>query len=94
LHVRAALTRKNFLFAGSDAGGDRAAIAFTILSCCRLAEVDPVEYLADVLPRLAKKIRLREMPDLLPAAWKMARTAAVVPAAPAKAVDAAAILEA
>jgi hypothetical protein len=27
LHVRAALTRKNFLFAGSDAGGDRAAIA-------------------------------------------------------------------
>jgi len=75
LHVRAALTRKNFLFAGSDAGGDRAAIAFTILSCCRLAEVDPVEYLADVLPRLAKKVRLREVPDLLPAAWKATRAA-------------------
>ena len=29
LHVRAALTRKNFLFAGADAGGERAAIAFT-----------------------------------------------------------------
>jgi hypothetical protein len=42
LHVRAALTRKNFLFAGSDAGGDRAAIAFTILSCCRRAGVDAV----------------------------------------------------
>ncbi len=27
LHVRAALTRKNYLFAGSDAGGERAAIA-------------------------------------------------------------------
>jgi transposase len=37
LHVRAALTRKNFLFAGSDAGGERAAIAYTILACCRLA---------------------------------------------------------
>jgi len=31
LHVRAALTRKNFLFAGADAGGERAAIAYTIL---------------------------------------------------------------
>jgi hypothetical protein len=31
LHVRAALTRKNFLFAGSDAGAQRAAIAYTIL---------------------------------------------------------------
>jgi transposase len=90
LHVRAALTRKNFLFAGSDAGGDRAAIAFTILSCCRLAEVDPVEYLADVLPRLAKKIRLRVMPDLLPAAWKVARTETAV-SAPTAAAPVAAI---
>ena len=49
LDVRAALTRKNFLFAGADSGGDRAAIAFTILVCCRLAGVDPLEYLADVL---------------------------------------------
>jgi transposase len=41
LHVRAALTRKNFLFAGADAGGDRAAIADTILGSCQLAGVDP-----------------------------------------------------
>lgn len=76
LHVRAALTRKNFLFAGSDAGGDRAAIAYTILGCCQLAAVDPVEYLADVLPRLARRVRLRDLPDLLPASWKAAREAA------------------
>lgn len=75
LHVRAALTRKNFLFAGSDAGGDRAAIAFTILSCCRLAGVNAVEYLADVLPRLSRRIRIRDLPDLLPAKWKAARAA-------------------
>ena len=37
LHVRAALTRKNFLFAGADSGGERAAIAYTILGSCRLA---------------------------------------------------------
>jgi hypothetical protein len=32
LHVRVAITRKNFLFAGSDAGAERAAIAYTILA--------------------------------------------------------------
>jgi hypothetical protein len=39
LHVRTALTRKDFLLAGSDAGAERAAIAYTILGCCKLAEV-------------------------------------------------------
>ena len=76
LHVRAALTRKNFLFAGSDAGGERAAIAFTILSCCALAKVNPTDYLSDVLPRLARRVRLRDLPDLLPATWKAHREAA------------------
>jgi transposase len=73
LHIRVALTRKNYLFAGSDAGARRAAIAYSILGCCALAEVDPVAYLADVLPRLARGIRLREAPELLPHAWKAAR---------------------
>lgn len=76
LHVRAALTRKNFLFAGSDTGGERAAIAYTILGCCRLADVNPVEYLADILPRLARGLRLRDVPAMLPAAWKAARQTA------------------
>ena len=76
LHVRTALTRKNFLFAGSDAGAERAAIAYTLLGCCKLADVNPVDYLADVLPRLAtRRIRLCDMPALLPAAWKIARGA-------------------
>lgn len=75
LHVRTALTRKNFLFAGSDAGAQRAAIAYTILGCCQLAEVNPVEYLADVLPRLARGgIRLSDAPALLPDRWKLTRT--------------------
>ncbi len=70
LHIRVALTRKAFLFAGSDAGAERAAIAYTILGCCALAGVDPVKYLAAVLPRLARGIRLRDAPDLLPAQWQ------------------------
>jgi transposase len=76
LHVRAALTRKNYLFAGSDAGGERAAIAYTILGCCRLAGVDPSAYLTDVLPRLARRIRIADVGALMPARWKARRLAA------------------
>jgi hypothetical protein len=76
LHIRTALTRKNYLFAGSDAGAERAAIAYTILGCCQLAGVPPVEYLADILPRLTRTIRIREVPELLPARWKERRDAA------------------
>jgi len=48
--VRTALTRKNVLFAASDAGGERAAIAYTILGSCRLAGVDPREYPLGTVP--------------------------------------------
>ena len=77
LHIRAALARKNFLFAGSDAGGERAAIAFTILGCCRIAGVNPIEYLMSVFPILAGRVRLLDLPDLLPHAWKRRRPVAV-----------------
>ncbi len=75
LHVRTALTRKNYLFAGSDAGAERAAIAYTILGSCRLAGVDPLEYLRDVLPRMTRKIRVIDLPELLPHRWKQRRDA-------------------
>lgn len=71
-----ALTRKNYLFAGSDAGAERAAIAYSILGCCALADVDPVTYLGDVLARLARGIVLRDAPQLLPLAWKTRRSLA------------------
>ena len=66
LHVRTAMTRKNFLFVGSDAGGKRAAIVYTILGCCQLCGVNPVEYLAEVLPRLARDGRPQDVRSLLP----------------------------
>jgi len=75
LHVRTALTRKNVLFAGSDQGAERAAIAYTILGSCRLAGVDPLEYLRDVLPRMTRKVRLLDLPTLLPSRWAVARAA-------------------
>jgi transposase len=75
LHVRAALTRKNFLFAGSDAGGERAAIAYTILGCCSLAQVNPAAYLKDVLPKLARRVRVCDLPELMPDRWKRSQAA-------------------
>lgn len=76
LHVRTAMTRKNYLFAGSDAGAERAAIAYTILGSCRLAGIDPLEYLRDVLPRMTRKVRLLDLSQLLPSRWAAARAAA------------------
>lgn len=86
LHRVPAVTRRNFLFVGSHAGGHRAAIAYTVLASCDMAGVNPVEYLADVLPRLARGIVVaRDVPAMLPAAWQAARSvnaAAVLVAAP------------
>lgn len=76
LHVRTALTRKNYLFAGSDAGAERAAIAYTIVGSCRLTGIDPLEYLRDVLPRMTRKVRLLDLSQLLPSRWAAARGAA------------------
>ena len=76
LHRRPATGRKAYLFAGSHAGAERAAIAYSILATCHLLGVNPAEYLADVLPRLARGISIaRDIPVMAPAAWKAARAA-------------------
>jgi transposase len=76
-HVRVALTRKNFLFVGSDAGGDRAAVIYTLLASCALVDVDPEEYLTDILPRLVRgSFDAEQARALLPHRWKANRPAA------------------
>ena len=72
-HVRVALTRKNYLFAGSDLGGHRAANIYTLLGSCALNDVAPIEYLTDVLPRLRPDMTADEARELLPDRWKAAR---------------------
>src|SRR5712671_6394039 len=47
-----ALGRKSWLFAGSDRGGERAAVMYTLIQTCRLNNVDPQAWLADVLGRI------------------------------------------
>jgi transposase len=69
-----ALGRKNWTFAGSDAGGHRAAAIYTLVETCKLNDVDPQAWLADVLARLPDHPASR-ISDLLPWNWKAARLA-------------------
>ena len=73
-----ALGRKNWTFAGSDAGGHRAAAMYTLIETCKLNDVDPRAWLADLLKRLpdhpAKRIH-----ELLP--WNWAATPSTARAA-------------
>ena len=66
LHVRAALTRKNFLFAGSERGAQNAAIMFSILGSCALCGIDPLRYLSEVIPILARGVIEKDVIRLLP----------------------------
>ena len=71
-----ALTRKNFLFVGSDAGGQRAAIVYTIAETAKLNGLDPEAYIAAVLDRLARGHPARRIDELLPWNFRPERQAA------------------
>jgi hypothetical protein len=60
-----ALGRKAWLFAGSDRGGERAAIMLTLIQTAKLNEVDPQAWLADVLARIADH-KINDLAALLP----------------------------
>lgn len=65
-----ALGRKNHLFAGSDGGGERWAIACTLIETCKLNGVEPYAYLRDVLTRMVEGHPVNRLDELLPWAWK------------------------
>jgi transposase len=71
-----ALTRKNFLFLGSDAGGDRAAIIYTVAETAKLNGLDPEAYITAVLDRLARGHTIDRLDDLLPWNFKLAASPA------------------
>ena len=64
-----AVGRKNWTFCGSDSGGRRAAAIYTLIETCKLNDVNPRAWLADVLARIADHPAKR-IKDLLPWAWK------------------------
>jgi hypothetical protein len=69
-----AVGRKNWTFAGSDAGGYRAAAVYTLIETCKLNDVDPQAWLTDVLARLPDYPASR-ITELLLWNWKAARLA-------------------
>jgi transposase len=66
-----ALGRKSWLFAGSDRGGERAAVMYTLIQTARLNDVDPQAWLAAVLARINDH-NIQKLDLLLPWNWKMA----------------------
>ncbi len=67
-----AIGRKNYLFAGSDAGGRRAAATYTLIESAKLNGLNPQHYLADVLARIADHRVRRRVAELLPWNWQAA----------------------
>jgi hypothetical protein len=67
-----ALGRRNWTFAGSQRGADRAAIMLTMITTCRLNDVDPKAWLADVPARIAD-LSASRLHELLPWEWKLLR---------------------
>ncbi len=64
-----AIGRHNWTFVGSDEGGRRAAAIYTLIETCKLNDVDPQAWLADVLARLPDHA-IRRIGELLPWNWR------------------------
>jgi transposase len=64
-----ALGRRNWTFAGSDAGGERAAVMYTLIETAKMCDVDVEAYLADVIARIADH-PINRIDELLPWNWR------------------------
>jgi transposase len=63
-----ALGRKNYLFVGSDEGGQRAAMMYSFFASCKIHNINPLEWLTDVLRRIPNH-PINQIDELLPHKW-------------------------
>jgi hypothetical protein len=68
---RVAIERKNWLFAGSDAGGTTASILYSFIASAQRHGLDPQAYLRGVLARLPQT-PMSQIGQFLPDRWKAA----------------------
>jgi transposase len=73
--------RKNWLFAGSVAGGHRAAVIYSLIESCARLDINPHEYLTDLLRRISTHPQSR-IAELTPRGWKAIRLTGADAAAP------------
>jgi transposase len=73
-----ALTRKNFLFLGSDTGGERAAIIYTVAETAKLNGLDPQAYIAAVIDRLCRGHTIDRIHEILPWNFKLQKSSVAI----------------
>ena len=61
--------RKNYLFAGSDKGAENAAVIYSLIESCKMLDINPFNYLKDVLKRLPTTLS-KDIAELFPCYWK------------------------
>ena len=66
-----ALGKKNWLFMGEAGAGQRGAIIYTLVECCRRRAIDPYAYLRDILTRLPT-LKNTQIAEVTPEAWAKA----------------------
>jgi transposase len=64
-----AIGRKNWLFAGSEAGGVRAAAIYSVVETAKMNGLEPQAYIADVITTIAADWRVARRDELLPWNW-------------------------
>lgn len=64
-----AIGRKNWLFAGSKAGGERAAAIYSVIETAKLNGIEPQAYIADVIAKIAGGWRASRWDELMPWNW-------------------------
>jgi len=65
-----AIGRKNYLFCGSHEAAKRAGLLYSLLVTCKLNEINPYEWLKDILNRDIKEMPINRIKELLPHHWK------------------------
>jgi len=64
-----AIGKKNYLFASSDSGGERAAVIYSLVETAKLNGVEPHAWLANVIGNIADH-PMKQIDELLPWNWR------------------------
>ncbi len=68
-----AVGRKNYLFCGNHQSAERTAIIYSLMGSCKVNDVNPGEWLTDVLSKIQDQ-NIQKLDELLPHNWKVNRT--------------------